>query len=308
MNEIKRFRFARLLPAVSMVFAVALSGCGDEGLFDVKNPGAILDEDLNSAKGVDALVVGMSSDFSEGYDGQSFVNARGGDEMTGGGSYYLTGEVRRGLIISEDVDGFWEDYQKARWVAEGGLERMKGLSDYAFENNELTARAYMFAGLANRWGAENFCYTVFSAPYDDDDGTAQSKEVGFQRAVGHYNNAISNGSGRIVTAAKGGLAQAYVGLGDWGQAVSNAAQVPTDFEFWANYSDNSGRENNEMYNESHLRAEFSVFGTYIETLGTDGDPRTPWKDCSTPGTCASGHQGAGDGDAPHRGRGCVPEQ
>ena len=99
-----------------------------------------------------------------------------------------------------------------------------------------------------------------------------------------------------------------MGLGNFSQAASFAAQVPTDFEFWANYSDNSGRENNEMYNESHLRAEFSVFGTYIETLGTDGDPRTPWKDCSTPGTCASGHQGAGDGDAPHRGRGCVPEQ
>ncbi|MGW8268663.1 MAG: hypothetical protein ACWGSQ_20020, partial [Longimicrobiales bacterium] len=70
MNEIRRFRFARLLPAVSMVFVMVLSGCGDEGLFDVKNPGAILDEDLNSVRGVDALVVGMSSDFSEGYDGQ----------------------------------------------------------------------------------------------------------------------------------------------------------------------------------------------------------------------------------------------
>ena len=299
MNEIRRFRFARLLPAVSMVFAVALSGCGDEGIFDVKNPGAILDEDLNSAKGVDALVVGMSSDFSEGYDGQSFLNARGGDEMTGGGSYYLTGEVRRGLVISEDIDGFWEDYQKARWVAEGGLERMKGLSDYTFENNELTARAYMFAGLANRWGAENFCYTVFSEPYEGDDGTAQDKAAGFQRAIGHYNLAISNGSGRIVTAAKGGLAQAYVGLGDWSQAVSNAAQVPTDFVFWAIYSDNSGRENNEMFIESHRRAEMSVFGTFIETLGPDGDPRTPWKDCTAPGTCSSGHQGAGDADNPN---------
>ena len=150
MNEIRRFRFARLLPAVSMVFAVALSGCGDEGFFDVKNPGAILDVDLNSAKGVDALVVGMSADFSASYDQLVYMNARGGPEMTGGGSYYLTGEVRRGLIISEDVDGSWEGVQRARWVAEGGLERMKGLSDYTFENNPLTGRAYFFAGVSNR--------------------------------------------------------------------------------------------------------------------------------------------------------------
>lgn len=298
MNEIRRFRFARLLPAVSMVLAMALSGCGDD-FFDVKNPGAILDEDLNSAKGVTALVTGMSSDFSEGYDGQSFLNARGGDEMTGGGSYYLTGEVRRGLTVSEDIDGFWEDAQRARWVAEGGLERMKKLSDYDFDNNPLTARAYLFAGLANRWLAENFCYVVFSAPYEEDDGTAQPKSAGFQRAINHYNLAIQNGSGDVVTAARGGLAQAYVGLGDWGQAASHAAQVPTAFVYAATYSDNSGREENEIYFETHRRSEMSVYATYIETLGPDGDPRTPWTDCSTPGTCQAGHQGAGDANNLH---------
>lgn len=299
MNEIRRFRFARLLPAVSMVFAVALSGCGDEGFFEVKNPGAILDQDLNSAKGVDALVVGMSADFSASYDQLVYMNARGGPEMTGGGSYYLTGEVRRGLIISEDVDGSWEGVQRARWVAEGGLERMKGLSDYTFENNPLTARAYFFAGMSNRWLAENFCYVVFSAPYADDDGTALPKSAGYQRAIGHFEAAIQHGSGDIATAARGGLAQAYMGLGNWSQAASSAAQVPTSFVLNASYSLNSGREENVVVTESHFRAEMSVFGTYIETLGTDGDPRTPWKDCSTPGTCASGHQGAGDANNPN---------
>jgi hypothetical protein len=295
MNEIKRFRFARLLPAVSMVFAVALSGCGDEGLFDVKNPGAILDEDLNSARGVDALVVGMSSDYSASFDGQVFLNGRGGDEMTGGGSYYLTGEVRRGLIISDDVDGFWEGAQRARWVAEAGLERMKEIGDYEFNNNPLTARAYLFAGLANRWLGENFCYTVFSSPYEGDTGEALGKDAAFQRSIGHYEQAISHGgSSAIATAAKGALAQSYVGLGNWGQAATYAAQVPIDFVYNASYSLNSGREENVVVIETHQRAEMSVYNTYIATLGPDGDPRVPWFDCTTPGTCAAGHQGAGD--------------
>ena len=125
---------------------------------------------------------------------------------------------------------------------------MKELGDYTFDNNPLTARAYLFAGLANRWLAENFCYVV---------------------------------------------------LGDWSQAVANSAQVPTDFVFNASYSLNSSRERNEIVFESHNRAEMSVFGTFIETLGPDGDPRTSWKDCTTPGTCASGHQGAGDADNPN---------
>ncbi len=297
MNEIKRFPFPRLLPAVSIVTALALSGCGD--FFDVKNPGAILDEDLATVKGVTSLVVGMSSDLSEGYDGQSFLDARGGDEMTGGGSYYLTGQVRRGLIASEDVNGFWGDAQRARWVAEAGLERMKQIEGYDFDNNPLTARAYLLAGFANRWLAEHFCLLVFSAPYEGDDGTAQPKSAGFQRAVSHFNNAVQHGSGDIVTAARGGLAQAYVGLGDWTQAVQYAQQVPTDFVYYATYSDNSGREENEINFETHRRSEMSVYNTFIATLGPGGDPRTPWTDCSTPGTCQAGHQGAGDASNPH---------
>jgi hypothetical protein len=296
MNEIKRFRFARLLSAVSLM--VVLAGCGGD-LFDVKNPGAILDEDLNTVKGVSALVVGMSSDLSEGFDGQAFLNARGGDEMTGGGSYYLTGEVRRGLVISEDIDGFWEDAQRARWVAEAGLERMKEIEDYQFDGNPLTAKAYLLAGFGNRWLGENFCYVVYSSPYDGDDGTAQPKSAAFQRAMGHFEKAIQHGSGEVATAARGGLAQLNVGLGDWNSAVTYAAQVPTDFVFNAVYSDNSGREENEMFWETHQRAEMSVFGTYIASLGPDGDPRTPWKDCSEAKACPSGQTGAGDKNNPN---------
>lgn len=284
-----------------MAMAVASASCED--LFDVKNPGAILDEDLNTVKGVEALVVGMSSDFSEGYDGQSFLNARGGDEMSGGGSYYLTGQVRRGLIVSDDVDGFWGDAQRARWVAEAGLERMKEIKGYTFDGNPRTARAYLFAGLANRWLAENFCNVVYSEPYETDDGTAQPKSAGFQRAIRHYEEAIrhgtAGGAADIVTAAHGGIAQAYVGLGNFAEAIKHTVHVPTNFEYVAYYSDNSPRENNEIYIETHLRAEMSVWGTYIETLGPNGDPRTPWKDCRAAGACRSGQHGAGDKNNPN---------
>lgn len=298
MNEISRFRFTKLLSAASFTVAVLLSGCGGD-LFDVKNPGAILDEDLNTVKGVSALVVGMSSDFSAGYDGQSFLNARGGDEMTGGGSYYLTGEVRRGLVISEDIDGFWENAQRARWVAEAGLERMKEIEAYDFDANPLTARAYLLAGFGNRWLGENFCYVVYSSPYEGDDGTAQPKSVAFERAQDEFEEAIQHGSGDVVTAAHGGLAQVAVGLGNWTEAVTHSAQVPTDFVYNAVYSDNSGREENEMFWETHQRAEMSVYGTYIASLGPDGDPRTPWKDCREAGACPSGQTTAGDANNPN---------
>jgi hypothetical protein len=285
----------RWLPAVTLTVAVGLAGCGDSDLFDVTNPGRILDEDLNTNEGVNALVTGMSSDFSVSYDGLSFAIARLADEMVGSGSYFETGRLRRGLFDSEDSDGYWNGVQRARWVAEGGLERMKEIEGYTFDGNELTARAYLYAGLANRWFGENFCEVIFSAPYEGDDGSVQPRDAAFQRALPHLDAAIQHGSGDIGTAARGAMAQVHVGLGQWSDALVDAAMVPTDFVFNATYSTNSGREENEMYNATHRRAEMSAFGTVAGTYGA-GDPRTPWTDCSL-GNCPS--ENGADGETIH---------
>ena len=67
--------------------ALATTGC-DESIFDVKNPGRILDDDLNTAAGVKSLVTGMSADFSVGYDNLSFTTAILTDEIVGSGSIF----------------------------------------------------------------------------------------------------------------------------------------------------------------------------------------------------------------------------
>ncbi len=299
----------RWLPVAALLAVFGTTGCSDD-LFDVKNPGKILDDDLNTAEGVNALVTGMSSDFSAGFDNLVFLVARLTDEMVGSGSYFSTGRYRRGLFDSEDSDGYWNDVQRARWVAEGGLQRMANIDGYSFENNRLTARAYLFAGLANRWFGENFCETVFSEPYDEenpgpggeiDTGEPMPREAAFQRAIPVLQLAIQHGTGAgatdIATAAHGALAQVYVGLGDWGNAMTHAAQVPTDFVYYAIYSSNSGRETSQLWNETHGRAEASAYKTLAGTVGA-GDPRTPWTDCTQPGAGCNSQNGA-DGTTPH---------
>lgn len=288
------------LNRISAFFLFALATAGCDGLFDVSNPGRILDEDLNTPLAVQTLVVGMSSDFSEGYDGQSFADARLGDEMAGSGSYFLTGLLRRGVVNPEDIDGFWEDAHRARWTAESGIERMKGIDDYDFQGNPLTARAYLFAGFSNRWLGENFCEVVYSGPYDTDTGEALPRSAAFERAVPHFQEAITHaqqaGATDLLNAARGGLAQAYLGLGQYDQAANIAAQVPTGFEYVALYSDNSGRENNEIWVETHGRAEMSAYQALASTFEPP-DPRAPWVDCRKT-SCRAGSTGA-DGSTPH---------
>ncbi len=285
----------------------AASAC-DSSLFDVENPGRILDADLNTAEGVKSLVTGMSADFSVSYDNIAFTTAIMSDEIVGSGSYFSTGRYRRGLFDSEDSNGFWAGVQRARWVAEGGLLRMADIEGYQFQGNQLTAKAYLFGGLANRWFGENFCQTVFSDPYsaenpgpggEVDTGEAMNRQTAFDRAIPLLQQAESHaGSDALIsTAAKGALAQIYMGQGNWSAAASQAAMVPTDFEFAAAYSSNSARETSQIWNETHGRHEVSAWGTLVGTYGA-GDPRTPWTDCSNSASgCPSGN--GADGETIH---------
>ncbi|MXV94541.1 MAG: RagB/SusD family nutrient uptake outer membrane protein [Gemmatimonadetes bacterium] len=299
----------RALVLGALVAAFASTGC-DESIFEVKNPGRILDDDLNTSRGVGSLVTGMSADFSAGYDDLSFTTARLSDEIVGSGSYFSTGRYRRGLYDSEDSNPYWAEVQRARWVAEAGLIRMSEIEGYQFEGNAETARAYLFAGMANRWFGENFCQTVFSEPYnaespgpggETDTGDAMERDAAFRRAIplleAAVRNANSSGQSDVATAAQGGLAQVYLGLGDMQNAVANAAKVPTDFVFAAAYSSNSGRETSQIWNETHGRHEISAWMTLAGTVGA-GDPRTPWTDCSDPSSVCPSGNGA-DGQTIH---------
>ncbi|WP_441001364.1 RagB/SusD family nutrient uptake outer membrane protein [Fodinibius sp. SL11] len=284
MKLLIRFTENYNIGVVLILFAVTsllVSGCD----FGVTNPGRIQEKDLNTVEGMETLVTGMSADFSYIYDDIGFTGARLSDELAASGSYYLTGELRHGRIDPEDSGFYWEGVQQARFVAENGLERMQEVLGDDFDGNPLTARAYLFAGFSNRMIAENFNRDVING------GEAQPSSNTFQRAVGHFENALQQsqaaGEADFETAAYGGLAQVHVGLGNWSEAVQNAGEVPTDFVYEAKYSNNSGRESNEYRDETHSRYEASAFNTLAASRNPD-DPRVPITDCSaTPEDCSA---------------------
>lgn len=308
MNDIKTMR---RLAGVALVATAGLFGCSDSDLFDVKNPGKILDDDLNTSEGVSALVVGMSSDFSSSYDSYSFMQARLTDEMAGSGSYFSTGRLRRGLFDSEDADGYWNGVHRARWVSEAGIQRMQEIEGFTFQGSELTARAYLLGGLANRWFGEGFCEVLFSAPFESDDGSPQPRSAAFERAIPELEAAISHGQSAgasdVVTAAHGALASVLAWLGRWDEAMTHSAQVPTDFVYNAVYSDNSGRETNQIWNESHGRHEISAYGSLAGSFPEPGDPRAPFTDCTVDANNCPSANGA-DGETAHYRQEKYPDQ
>jgi hypothetical protein len=203
-----------------------------------------------------------------------------GDELYHGGSYTPEGLFNRGIIRPEDVNGLWGGIQRARWVSESGIERMKTVLGQGFATNALSARAYIYAGLANRLAGETLCEAVI------DGGPAEDAKIHFVRAEANFTQAITIAnalSGAIkdslLRVAYGGRASVRAWQGKWAEAVADAALVPTSYVFVAPFSTNTTAENNDLVTETNDRSEYTVFNSQWAQVFKD--PRVPWDTIKT---------------------------
>jgi hypothetical protein len=265
---LRHFKMRRSFVALAAIAAFA--GC--RSFTDVTNPGPIEDAKLQTADAVPGFVGGMSGDLSNSLDEIVRITGIASDELGHGGSYTGEGLWVRGIINPADINDQWALMQRARWVAEQGIERMKTLPGYSYDSDPLAARANLLAGLANRQLGENACQAVL------DGGPAQSDSVHFQHAQAYFTEAIRIAQPKAVLdvtrAAFAGRAAVRAALGDWTGAVADAQQVPASFVYVAPFSTNSVRENNSLVQETYVRREFTVFGT--QWAQVFNDPRVPW--------------------------------
>lgn len=248
------------------VFTILLfvAGC------DIENPGPIAEESLNSPEAVPGIVVGMSSDLSVAMSINTYWGSVWSDDLSHSGTFAAPTVFSTGEINSEDVDPWWDDAHRARWVAENGLERLENILEEEFSESEYVARANLYAGYANRILGENVCHAVI------DGGSQQDYTVHFERADQQFTDALgiaeSLSNANLRNAAYAGRASVKAALGDWNGAADDALQIPIDYEFEAIYSLNSGRENNGWPANTIERGELTVWDTQWE--GAD-DPRLP---------------------------------
>jgi len=267
---------------------LALAACN---FFDVSNPGPIADEDLDNINAMPGLVTGMSFDLSRGLDELNYDETVMADEQYHSGSYAQPGLFVRGNIRPEDVNNEWGEAHRARWVAESGIERMKKVMGEEFDRSALSARAYIYAGLANRLLGENMCQAVI-------DGAApEDNKVHFSRAETQFTEALriaANLTGGIKDslnrAAYGGRAAVRAWQGKWAEAVTDALLVPTNYVFVAFYSTNTAAENNDLVVETNTRREFTIYNTQWAQVFRD--PRVPWDTIkTTSGAIQTGQDG-----------------
>ncbi|HEY5490735.1 MAG TPA: RagB/SusD family nutrient uptake outer membrane protein [Gemmatimonadaceae bacterium] len=261
-----------------VALAGALSSVACKGFLEVTNPGPINDSALYTPDAVPALVVGMSSDYSNILDEIARISSIAGDESGHGGSYTPEQIWVKGVIRPEDMNGLWGGMHQVRFESESGIVRMKAMTGFAYDKSALAARANMFAGMSNRMLGETTCEAVF------DSGPAQDYKVYFSRAEAYFTEAIRIASAvptatDILNASYAGRAAVRVAQGNWAGAVADATLVPASFVYLAYFATTSFAENNSYVQETYVRREFSVFGSQWAQVFKD--PRVPWDTIKT---------------------------
>ena len=254
----------RAMPVAAIALAALLGGCD----FNVTNPGPLLDEDLNNASAIPALVNGMGGDLSNAIGNYLTRGSLAALELVHSGNFAAERRFAAGTIGPEDVNGDWARMHTARYVAEAGLVRMKTVLGTGFETNANTPRAYLYAGFANRFLGENVCNAVY------DGGPALPNSSHFVRAESLFTRALTISRAlnntALTNAALAGRAQVYADQGKWTEAAADAALVPTTFRHNAVFSLNTTRENMDLAAQTITRREVTVWNT---VWVADRDPR-----------------------------------
>jgi starch-binding outer membrane protein, SusD/RagB family len=251
----------------------------------VTNPGNIDDAALTTPQAVSPLVAGMAADFATGFDNLAYFMGIASGEITHTGAFIPEQEMERGDLNDLNTDAHWNNFHRARWVAEQGLERMQGILGENFNKDPRTIEAYIWAGFSNRVLGEFMCNAVF------DGGPAEPYTKHFERAEQWFGKALELATAQqqgatgatLATAqewarvANAGLAQIRLLRENWNGAAAAAALVPDNFVFRALYSTAEAREQNWLNNESWVRAYYSTHNTFADTYYTQtGDARMRW--------------------------------
>ena len=260
---------------IALLALVALStGC--DGLLQVQNEQAILEEYLDEEAALDPLVNGVAGDWTEMYADAVNIMGLVSFELTHTGSFPSWRSVETGLMDRiSNGNGVYNQMSRAIWVADDAARRI----DESFGGRSgMTepAQVRLYAGLGKVMLADNFCEGTLNG------GAAIPPGEFYRLAEQNFTEAMSLASGgpEWVMRAQAGRARVRSMLGDHAGALADAKAIPAGYRFDAIYSQNSGREQNSVASLTRTltRREAGVHATFYDDPRFIADPRTSFID------------------------------
>jgi hypothetical protein len=300
---------ARLLVPAALVAAGTVAGCDNlNRLMEVENPGQIGELALNDPDLVPAMVTSTVGQFQVMYDDLARAGAILTDEAVNGHNFSqwrdfdLRNVESSNTILGSDIYG---PVQRARGAADDYARRIREIVGDTEANRHLgLARVLAYGGYGYTMLGEYFC----ESPVSPTEPAIPSEQI-LERAIQRFDGAIQiataartfnaavtpataasrqavAGADSIINLSRVGAARAHLWIGNQAQAIQYASQVPTAFETWVTYSQETAYPNN-VYQGATNGANRSVgVGAAFRNLN---DPRVRHT-----ATSGRGHNGLTD--------------
>lgn len=286
----RRGRFQRFaLLALPLVALAMVAGCNElDRALSVDTPKQIPADGLAVPDNAELLVNGAIGDFECAYGAYVALSAVLAHEMVDATQTADRWPYDRRDVKSDDARygtygceslGVYVPLSTARWSAENILGYLQQWTDAEVANRqELIAKAAVYAGYSYVLLAEGFCQAAINlSPAMSSDELLDSAVVRFGTAL---QAAGAAGNTDLENFARVGRARAYLDLGQGQNAVADAQQVDSGFEYDMTASGASSRRYNRVFvqngNPPTGGDALSVGPNYRSmTFGGVADPRVP---------------------------------
>src|SRR5690349_11443147 len=258
-----------------LLAGLAVAACDPNRALDVKDVDVVSPGQLNDKTALPTLRNGVLSTFqlafsggadlaNGGHEGQVTMSGLLGDEFLNAESFPDRISVDQRDIIPSNLSlvALFLDLSRARATADFASSQYNRLDAGA----EGQAEVLGLAGFSYILFAENYCSGVPFSTLDANNnivyGAPQTREQVLQAAVAKFDSAITIATAKqsadLLNLARVGKGRALLDLGQFAQAATAVAAVPTNFQYLVRSSANSLRQNNGIWNYTANTFAFSV--------------------------------------------------
>lgn len=283
LRALARTRVARAL--LWMLLPGVGAGCGD--LLEVDTPSRIPAEELENPANAALLVNSAVADFECAFGAYVVIGGLIGEELVDAtqtadrypyDSRNITPADRRYSVFGCVELGVYTPLSTARASADNVLASLEGWTDQQVPNRTaLIATAATHAGYSLTLMGEGFCSAALSR-FRPDGGIDYGPEIAraevFTQAVERFTRALAAaqaaGDAAMLNTALVGRARAYLNLGRYAEARTDAARVPAGFVRNVTASAASSRRQNRVWAQNNPTAFLTSVGEPYRALN---DPR-----------------------------------
>lgn len=231
--------------AAVVLMATAVGAC--DGLLEVSDPQRFTSEDLDNA--LEAVAAGVEGDLYITMDQFVIYQELLADVFQHTGTWANYDDIDHGRISygnSISADPNMQEMLRARWFADDARARFaRVLGESEAATSPLSAQVETVSAMADLLLGMMFCEAPAEAS-----GPAVSADQMIQQAVTKFTSAMATaqaaGASEWVQVNMAGRARANLYLGNYDQALADASQIPDGWVKYAEFSQNSGRQDNDI--------------------------------------------------------------